>query len=77
MSLHFCLFSGPGDPLSPLRRLLHCRPDRGDVRHLRRERADRHARHPAPVEDGGRQSCSSQVADADIIPRLPPTFDRA
>jgi hypothetical protein len=77
MSLHFCLFSGPGDPLSRLSRLPHCRPDRGDVRGFGRERADRHARHPAPVENGGRQSCSSQVADADIIPRLPPTFDRA
>jgi hypothetical protein len=54
MSLHFCLFSGPGDPLSRLGRLPHRRPDCGGVRHLRRER--RSTRAPSSARRGRRAS---------------------
>src|SRR6185312_2433144 len=39
----------------PLRRFTHRRPDRGDVGFFGQERADRDARHPAAVEEGGRE----------------------
>ena len=49
---------------SPLRRRAHRRPDRRNVRFLRRERADRDAHHPAAVEHRGRQIGRARAVDA-------------